>query len=109
MLRRLRVTQKLTSLGLLALLIAGLPTVLYLGQTAPIIATAEREDSGIAPLRALQEVVRLTPQRRGLSAGMPGGNATLEVRRPETRDALNRQLAGACKLRLDQWAERKRR
>ena len=87
MLRRLRLTRKLTSLGLLALLMARLSMALYFGQTTPIIATAEREDSGIAPLRTLQEVVRLTPQHRGLSAGMPGSTATLEVRRPETRDA----------------------
>ena len=115
-LHRLRLTQKFTILGLLALLMAGLPTALYFAQTAPIIATAEREDSGIAPLRALQEVVRLTQQHRGLSAGMLGGNAKLEARRPETRDALvealgalDKQLAGASRLRLDQWAERRQR
>lgn len=47
---------------------------------------------------------------------MLGGNAKLEARRPETRDALaqalgalDQQLAGASRLRLDQWAERRQR
>ena len=100
----------------MALLRVGLPTALYFAQTAPIIATAERDDSGIAPLRALPEVVRLTQQHRGLSVGMLGCNAKLQARRPETRDALvqalgalDQRLAGASEPRLDQWAEHKPR
>ena len=69
-----------------------------------------------APLRALQEVVRLTQQHRGLSAGMLACNAKLAAHRPETRDALaqalgalDQQLAGASKPHLDQSAERRQR
>ncbi len=116
LLYHLRLTQKFTILGLLALLMAGLPTALYFSQTAPMITAAQQEDAGIAPLVALQNVVRLTQQHRGLSAGMLGGNAKLEARRPETRDALNQalgtldqQMAGASPQRLGQWAERKQR
>jgi len=114
-LQQLGLAQKFTLLGLLALLMAGLPTSLYFYQAAPVIAAAELESSGIAPLLALQDVVRLTQQHRGLSAGMLGGNAKLEARRPETRDALaqaitsvDQQLAQAAGPKLlGQWAERK--
>ena len=112
----LRLSQKFILLGLLALVMAALPTGLYFSHTAPIIAAAELENRGLAPMVALQDVVRLTQQHRGLSAGMLGGNAKLEARRPETRDALTkamtvldeRFLAGAAPQHLrSQWAERK--
>ena len=117
LLNHLRLTQKFTLLGLLALLMGGLPTGLYFWQTAPIVAIAELENSGVAPLMALQDVVRLTQQHRGISAGMLGGNALLEARRPETRDALAKAIAGldqqlkaGAPARLQaQWAQRKQR
>ncbi len=113
--RQLRLAQKFILLGLLALVMAALPTGLYFRSTAPVIANAELENSGIAPLLALQDVVRLTQQHRGLSAGMLAGNAKLEARRPETRDALTkaiaaldeRLLAGAAPHLVSQWTERK--
>jgi methyl-accepting chemotaxis protein len=113
--RPLRLSQKFILLGLLALVMAALPTGLYFSNAAPIIAAAELESSGIAPLLALQDVERLTQQHRGLSAGMLGGNAKLEARRPETRDALakamadldERLLVGAAPHLLSQWAARK--
>ena len=112
----LRLSQKFILLGLLALVMVALPTGVYLINSAPIIAAAELENRGLAPLVALQDVVRLTQQHRGLSAGMLGGNAKLEARRPETRDAVAKAmaaldeglLAGAAPQHLlSQWAERK--
>ncbi len=113
--RQLLLARKFILLGLLALVMTALPTGLYFRSTAPVIANAELQDSGIAPLLALQDVVRLTQQHRGLSAGMLAGNAKLEVRRPETRDALTkaiaaldeRLLASAAPHLVSQWAERK--
>ena len=113
--RQLLLARKFILLGLLALVMTALPTGLYFRSTAPVIANAELQNSGIAPLLALQDVVRLTQQHRGLSAGMLAGNAKLEVRRPETRDALTkaiaaldeRLLASAAPHLVSQWAERK--
>ncbi len=113
--RQLLLARKFILLGLLALVMTALPTGLYFRSSAPVIANAELQDSGIAPLLALQDVVRLTQQHRGLSAGMLAGNAKLEVRRPETRDALTkaiaaldeRLLASAAPHLVSQWAERK--
>ena len=113
--RQLLLARKFILLGLLALVMTALPTGLYFRSTAPVIANAELQNSGIAPLLALQDVVRLTQQHRGLSAGMLAGNAKLEVRRPETRDALTkaiaaldeRLLASAAPYLVSQWAERK--
>jgi len=116
-LQNLRLTQKFALIGFLALLLTGLPTTLYFAQGAPLIATAELENAGIAPLVALQSVVRLTQQHRGLAAGMLGGNAKLEALRPGTRDALaqamtefERRIKGeVTPARLTEWAERKQR
>ena len=113
--RQLLLARMFILLGLLALVMTALPTGLYFRSTAPVIANAELQNSGIAPLLALQDVVRLTQQHRGLSAGMLAGNAKLEVRRPETRDALTkaiaaldeRLLASAAPHLVSQWAERK--
>ena len=113
--RQLLLARKFILLGLLALVMTALPTGLYFRSSAPVIANAELQNSGIAPLLALQDVVRLTQQHRGLSAGMLAGNAKLEVRRPETRDALTkaiaaldeRLLASAAPHLVSQWAERK--
>ena len=113
--RQLLLARKFILLGLLALVMTALPTGLYFRSTAPVIANAELQNSGIAPLLALQDVVRLTQQHRGLSAGMLAGNAKLEARRPETRDALTkaiaaldeRLLASAAPYLVSQWAERK--
>ena len=115
-LHHLRLSQKFILLGLLALVMVALPTGLYVANSAPIIAAAELENRGIAPLRALQDVVRLTQQHRGLAAGMLGGNAKLEAKRPETRDALAKAItalderlsAGAApQPLLSEWADRK--
>ena len=46
--RQLRLAQKFILLGLLALVMAALPTGLYFRSTAPVIANAELENSGIA-------------------------------------------------------------
>jgi methyl-accepting chemotaxis protein len=116
-LHTLRLTQKFIIIGLLALVMTAVPAGFYFAQTAPVIAAAELEDSGLAPLVALHSVVRLTQQHRGLAAGMLGGNTKLEAQRPETRDALAKAMAdfegllGAAALpqRKAQWAERKQR
>ena len=111
----LRLAQKFIILGLLALLMAAVPSVLYFRQTAPVIAVAQQEAGGIASLKALQNLVRLTQQHRGIAAGMLGGNAALEAKRADTlnqlaqaQDRTNTQLRAAelPAARMAQWAER---
>jgi methyl-accepting chemotaxis protein len=117
-LHRLSLAQKFTTLGLVALLMAALPTALYTRSAWAEFQTAKLEARGTAPTIALQQVVRLAQQHRGLSAGMLGGNAALAAKRPETRDALARAIetmesrlkdAGVSDAVFAQWVEHKQR
>ncbi len=92
LLHRLSLAQKFLILGLLALLMTVLPTGLYLSVALPEMDMAQREARGGAPLIALQRMVQLTQQHRGISAGMLGGNDALALRRPDTRDALGQAI-----------------
>jgi len=117
-LHRLSLAQKFLILGAMALLMTVLPTGLYLSTALPAIDMAQREAQGGAPLMALQKVVQLTQQHRGIAAGMLGGNEVLAQRRPDTRDALAQAIvqledslktAGASAHTVAQWSEHKRR
>ena len=117
-LHRLSLAQKFNLLGVIALLLAGLPAWMYLKQSTADIDTAVLEAKGTAPVMALLNVVRLTQQHRGLTAGMLGGNQALAAKRPETRDAVVKSIAavdvslkdaGAPAPILAGWAERKQR
>ncbi len=89
---RLHLSRKFMVMGLLALLMASLPTGLYLQRSLADVAQAQRQAEGTTPLIALQKVVQLMQQHRGTSAGMLSGNETLAARRPAVRDALNQAL-----------------
>ncbi|MDR7308660.1 methyl-accepting chemotaxis protein [Rhodoferax saidenbachensis] len=117
-LQRLSISQKFFVLGIMALLMMALPTGLYLKQTAAEIDAAQLEARGTAPVIALQKMIQLTQQHRGLAAGMLGGNEVLAAKRPETRDALGKAIevvdaslkaSDASQRILPQWAERKQR
>ncbi|OGB31986.1 MAG: hypothetical protein A3F78_05765 [Burkholderiales bacterium RIFCSPLOWO2_12_FULL_61_40] len=117
-LHRLSLAQKFLILGAMALLMTVLPTGLYLSVALPEIGMARLEARGGRPLMALQKVVQLTQQHRGIAAGMLGGNEVLALRRPDTRDALNQAIvklddslkaAGASARTIAQWNEHKRR
>ena len=117
-LHRLSLSQKFLILGLIALLMAAIPTALYIGQILPTINTAKLEAQGTVPVIALQKVIQLTQQHRGLAAGMLGGNEVLAAKRPETRDALGKAIAAVdASLAtspvpaavMAQWAARKQR
>ncbi len=90
--QRLHLSRKFMILGLLALLMATLPTVLYVQRALDDIAQARRQAEGTAPVIALQKVVQLMQQHRGMTAGMLSGNEALAARRPAVRDALNQAL-----------------
>ena len=118
LLHRLSLARKFLVLGALALLMVALPTGLYLLQAMAAIDAAKLEARGTAPVIALQKVIQLIQQHRGLSAGMLGGNESLALKRPETRDAVNQATqafeasltdSGAGAAVATQWAERKRR
>jgi len=117
-LHRLSLCQKFIILGIVALLTTALPTGMYFKQTLAEINTARLEAQGTAPVIALQRVVQLTQQHRGITEGMLGGNELLAARRPETLVALGKAMEAldasletsvASRQITSQWAERKQR
>jgi methyl-accepting chemotaxis protein len=118
LLHRLSLSHKFLILGVIALLMVVLPTGLYLRLTGAEIATAHLESRGTAPVTALQKVIQLTQQHRGLSAGMLGGNEALAAKRPGTVSLLAKaieatdaslQASSAPATVLAKWGQRKQR
>jgi methyl-accepting chemotaxis protein len=118
LLHRLSLAQKFAILGAVALLMAAVPTALYLQRSMAEIDTARLELRGTAPLAALQEVVAQLQQHRGLSAGWLAGDETLAAKRAAVLQAMERaeqglqaslQAADATPAHLARWQENQQR
>jgi len=112
LLHRLSLAQKFAILGVMALLMAAVPTALYLQRSMAEIDTAKLELRGTAPMAALQEVVAQLQQHRGLAGGWLAGDASLGPRRVAAAEDLARaevalqaslEAAGASAEQLARW------
>lgn len=84
----------LLALCLLAVLV---PTAMYTQKAWDDASTAQLEDQGIAPSRALLQVIKVTQQHRGLSAVWLGG-------KPEAGQARQAK-AGEVRAAIAQFAK----
>ncbi len=116
MTHRLLLAQKFAILGAVALLMAAMPTVLYLQRSMAEIDTAKLELRGTAPLAALQTVIQRTQQHRGLAAAWLAGDETLAAKRAEALLAVTHahegmdaslKAADASPELLAKWTEQK--
>jgi len=73
--------QRLITLGLIALTLTAIPTVLYSTAAWEEFKETKHSANGIEPAKALLDVIRLTQQHRGLSAVMLNGNLNAAPRR----------------------------
>ena len=114
---KLGLAQKFAILGGLVLVMVALPAGLLLQRTRADVQAAWLEAAGMAPLQALQKVVQLTQQHRGVAAGMLGGNEALTAKRPAVHEALQQALlsfdarlkdADVSAPLLSRWAEHKK-
>ncbi len=117
LLDRLSLSRKFVVLGLIALLMAAVPTFLHVQKSLHQIRIAQNEVRGFGPLMALQKVVQFAQQHRGLSSGMLSGNEAMRQRRPAVRDNVNQAInavddalarAQAQPALMTTWAELKR-
>ncbi len=127
LLYRMSLSSKFLVLGLLALATIALPTTLYLQRTSADIATAQHPVDGATSIIALQKVIQLVQNHRGLAADVlgrgqslsaPGKDNVLAARMPAMREtiatavaALDAQLASvdAPERIVAGWEERKER
>ena len=117
-LHRLSLSQKFLILGALALALVALPTSLYVNRALGEISVARLEVAGTQPAIAIQKVVQLTQQHRGISAGMLANNEALAARRPAVREAVNKAMdfvdaslkaQSASAALVSSWAEHRQR
>ena len=94
-LQRLRLAHNFLILGLIALLMALIPLGLYIEDLVDEIQQAELEAKGMPPILGINAAVQYLQAHRGTTAGMLGGDSTMEQRRPGVRDAVNQQLEQA--------------
>lgn len=92
LLHRLSLAQKFIILGLLALFMIVVPSVLNVQRAMADLTQAQREDKGVGSLVLLNRVIQLTQIHRGLSAGTLNGNETMAGRRPSVRDSVGKAL-----------------
>ena len=95
-----------------------LPTSLYVNRALGEISVARLEVAGTQPAIAIQKVVQLTQQHRGISAGMLANNEALAARRPAVREAVNKAMdfvdaslkaQSASAALVSSWAEHRQR
>ncbi|MDH4286340.1 MAG: nitrate- and nitrite sensing domain-containing protein [Gallionella sp.] len=81
LLNRLKLSQKFSLLGLMGALLVGVLSYLYVAQANRDIDVAVLKTEGLRAVQPLLKVVQLTQQHRGLSAGVLGGNGTMQGQR----------------------------
>ncbi|OJX09084.1 MAG: hypothetical protein BGO72_19450 [Burkholderiales bacterium 70-64] len=86
-------SSKFLVLGLVALVTLALPTTLYLQRTSADVEIAQRHVEGAASIIALQKVIQLVQNHRGLAASVLGGGESIAT--PGKGNVLAAQLPGA--------------
>ncbi len=79
--RHLRLAHKLLLLGLIAALLVAVPLTTYVRDALGGLQSIDAERQGLAPSRALLDVVRLAQIHRGMTATVLGGKADAEPQR----------------------------
>ncbi len=91
-LERLSFSGKFVLLGVLALVLIAVPTILYVLGALNSGRQAERELRGIAPVQALLHLVALTQQHRAMATTILGGDSSLQQARLAKQAELQRSF-----------------
>lgn len=75
--------QKFILLSVVALLMAGAPSMLVLSESVGNLQVLKDEDKGLAPSKGMLKLIRLTQEHRGLSAAVLAGDASKQAVRQE--------------------------
>ncbi len=86
---RLKISTRFAVLGAMALLLAAIPTVIFVSDAYQSMALAQREARGTEPVVAVLKVIQLTQQHRGLSALVLGGNDAMQAKREAKQQEVN--------------------
>ncbi|HEX5806269.1 MAG TPA: methyl-accepting chemotaxis protein [Macromonas sp.] len=89
---RLKVTHRFALLGLLALILALVPTVLFVSAAHGSMQAAQREAQGVAPSKAMLKAIQMIQQHRGLSAMVLTGDTAAQPQRLERQGQVEQAL-----------------
>ncbi|MEQ6435825.1 methyl-accepting chemotaxis protein [Comamonas sp. w2-DMI] len=92
-LQELRLAHKFLILGSIALVMAALPSYLYLDSVLRDLHQARRASQAMPPLIAIMQTVQDLQVHRGTTASMLGGDSAMQARRPAARDAVHKAFA----------------
>jgi methyl-accepting chemotaxis protein len=77
----IKVIHRFVLFGAIALVLAALPTTLFVLEASRSVQAAQRESEGVSPIKAVLRAMQLTQQHRGLTAMMLNGNTEAEHKR----------------------------
>lgn len=91
----LSLSRKFILIGVIALLMAVAPAFVAVSAKLNQFRTAESEVAGIAPAGDAIQLLRLTQQHQGISAGYLAGNDGVKAQRESVRAEVDKALARA--------------
>ncbi|MEZ5646728.1 MAG: methyl-accepting chemotaxis protein [Burkholderiaceae bacterium] len=94
---QLRLAHKFLLLGVIALVLAGIPAYLAVQAELGTWRAAQREVLGVDPAGQVLRLVQKSQQHRGLSANVLGGNVDLDGQRRQRQDEVSEALAAVAK------------
>lgn len=101
---RLLLWQKFAVLGVLALVLVGIPFYLYVSKAQEAIDFARDEQRGIDPTKAMTDLFRLMQEHRGLSSLALTGVANAGSQRQAKQGEVERAMAAVeVFAKRDQW------
>ena len=92
---RFRLWQKFTLVGSIALLMAGVVSLLLMQSYHQGMRTVQAELSGLQPVRDTVALIRLMQQHRGLSSGLLAGNGQLQADQSAKQEEVSQALKQA--------------
>lgn len=94
-LEKINLQQKFIILGVVGLTMTAFPTFFYITSLHSEIGVVEQRISGVPPIIAIQDVIKLTQQHRGISNGFLNGNDSFATRITDLQARLNAAMASS--------------
>ncbi|MBI5926110.1 MAG: HAMP domain-containing protein [Aquabacterium sp.] len=92
---------KFILLSVVALLMAGAPSVLVLSESVGNLQVLRDEVKGLAPSESMLKLIRLTQEHRGLSAAVLSGDASKQSVRQERQAQVDQAIEGVQHALID--------
>lgn len=89
----LRLPRKFMFLGVIALVMVAVPFYQFFQATQERVASAERELAGFQPAKSVLNLVKLTQEHRGMTAGSLAGNQQMTEQLPARKVAVESAVA----------------